>query len=144
MELHWTYMICSLFHICSKPWKWKWKVKVKSLSRVRLFATPWIVAGTRLLHPWDFPGKSTRVGCHFLLQGIFPTKGSNSGLPPCMQTLCPLSHQGSLAQNILKVCHASTYQMLIKGYRRISRLLDNKKSCLPSWRPTLGDWQQTS
>ena len=40
---------------------WKWKVKVKSLSRVRLLATPWT---TRLLHPWDFPGKSTGVGCH--------------------------------------------------------------------------------
>ena len=31
-------------------------------SRVRLFATPWIVAWTRLLHPWDFPSKSTREG----------------------------------------------------------------------------------
>ena len=28
---------------------------------------------TRLLCPWDFSGKNTRVGCHFLLQGIFPT-----------------------------------------------------------------------
>ena len=27
--------------------------------------------------PWDFPGKNTRVDCHFLLQGIFPTQGSN-------------------------------------------------------------------
>ena len=32
---------------------------------------------TRLLCPWDFPGKNTGVGCHFLLQGIFPTQGSN-------------------------------------------------------------------
>ena len=31
----------------------------------------------RLLCPWDFPGKNTGVGCHFLLQGIFPTQGSN-------------------------------------------------------------------
>ena len=31
----------------------------------------------RLLCPWDSPGKSTRVGCHFLLQGIFPTQESN-------------------------------------------------------------------
>ena len=29
---------------------------------------------TRLLCPWDFPGKNTRVGCHVLLQGIFPTQ----------------------------------------------------------------------
>ena len=45
---------------------WKWKVKGKSLSRVRLLATPW-TAGTRLLHPWDFLGKNTGVGCHCLL-----------------------------------------------------------------------------
>ena len=32
---------------------------------------------TRLLCPWDFPGKNTEVGCHFLLQGIFLTQGSN-------------------------------------------------------------------
>ena len=38
-------------------------MKVKSLSRVRLLATPWTVAR----HPWDFPGKSTGVGCHCLL-----------------------------------------------------------------------------
>ena len=35
---------------------WKWK-KVKSLSRARLFATPWTVAFTKLLRPWDFPGR---------------------------------------------------------------------------------------
>ena len=31
---------------------------------------------TRLLCPWNFPGKNTGVGCHFLLQWIFPTQGS--------------------------------------------------------------------
>jgi len=30
-----------------------------------------------LLCPWDSPGKSSGVGCHFPAQGIFPTKGSN-------------------------------------------------------------------
>ena len=50
---------------------------------------------TRLLRPWDFPGKSTGVGFHFLLQGIFLTQGSNPGLLHCRQTLYPLSHQGS-------------------------------------------------
>ena len=68
--------------------------KVKSLSPVQLFATPWIVACTKLLHPWDFQGKSTAVGCRFLLQGIFPTQGSNPGLSHCRQTLYHLSHQG--------------------------------------------------
>ena len=41
-------------------------LKVKSLSRVWLFATPWTIAYiTRLLCPWDFPGKGTGVDCHF-------------------------------------------------------------------------------
>ena len=31
----------------------------------------------RLLCPWDFPDKNTGMGCHFLLQGIFPIQGSN-------------------------------------------------------------------
>ena len=31
----------------------------------------------KLLCPWNFPGKNTGVGCHFLLQGIFPTQESN-------------------------------------------------------------------
>ena len=51
---------------------------------------------TRLLRPWDFLGKSTGVGCHFLLQRIFPTQGSNSGLPNCRQMLYCLRHHGSL------------------------------------------------
>ena len=67
-------------------------VKVKLLSCVWLFLTPWTAWSTRLLHPWDFPGKSTGVGCHFLLQGIFLTQGSNPGLPCCRQTLYRLSH----------------------------------------------------
>ena len=40
---------------------------------------------TRLLCPWDFPGKNTGVGCHFLLQGIFPTQGSNPSLLHCSE-----------------------------------------------------------
>ena len=47
----------------------------------------------RLLCPWNSPGKNSGVGCHFLLQRIFPTQGSNPGLPHCRQTLYHLSHQ---------------------------------------------------
>ena len=42
---------------------------------------------------WDSPVKDTVVGCHALLQGIFPTQGLNLGLLHCAQI--PLSHQGS-------------------------------------------------
>ena len=43
----------------------------------------------------DFPGKSIGVGCHFLLQGIFLTQGSNPDLSHCRQMLYHLSHYGS-------------------------------------------------
>ena len=48
------------------------------------------------LSPWNFSVKSIGVGCHFLLQGIFPTQGSNPGLPHCRQMLYHLSHNNLL------------------------------------------------
>ena len=38
---------------------------------------PYRLYPTRLLCPWDAPGKNTGLGCHALLQGIFPTQGSS-------------------------------------------------------------------
>ena len=55
---------------------------------------------TKLLSPWDFPGKDTGMGHHFLLQGIFPTQGSNVGLLHCRQILYQLSYKGSPANRI--------------------------------------------
>ena len=90
----------------------KVKVKVKSLIHARLFVTPWIIACTKLLRPQDFQGKSTGVGCHFLLQGIFPTQGLNPGLSLCRQTLYHLSHQGSLSYQVpLHFLHFSFLQV---------------------------------
>ena len=69
---------------------WKWSCSVMSDS--------WWPHGlqlTRLLCPWDSPDTSTGVGCHFLLQGIFPSQGLKPGLPHCRQTFYRLSHQGS-------------------------------------------------
>ena len=43
----------------------------------------------------DSPSRNTGVGCHALLQGIFPIQGSNPGLPHWRQILYHLSHQGS-------------------------------------------------
>ena len=43
----------------------------------------------------DSPGKNTGVGCHPLLQGIFPTQVWNPGLLHCRRILYHLSHQGS-------------------------------------------------
>ena len=121
---------------------------VQSLSRVRLFATPWIAARqaslwnltylqiffnhwkckicscivvllfshsvisdslgttwtepTRPLCPWDFPGKNTVVGCHYLLQGIFLTQGPNPYL----------LHLLALAGDSLPLSHLETHTLI--------------------------------
>ena len=48
-----------------------------------------------LYSAWNCPGQNTGVGSLSLLQGIFPTQGSNPGLPPCRWILYQLSHKGS-------------------------------------------------
>ena len=56
----------------------------------------WSFGPTRFRCPWNFPGKNTRVGYHFLLQEIFLTQGSNPHhlcLLNCRQLLYLLSHQ---------------------------------------------------
>ena len=55
---------------------------------------PCELQSTRLLCPWDSPGKNTRVGCYFLLQGTVLTQASNPGILHCGQILYCLSHQG--------------------------------------------------
>ena len=55
---------------------------------------------TKILCPWDFPGKNTGNGCHFLLRGLFPTQGLNSETPNCRQILYCLNHQKSLSFQI--------------------------------------------
>ena len=50
----------------SNAWKLKWSRSVVSDS-----VRPHGLQPTRLLHPWDFPGKSTGVGCHCLLRYIY-------------------------------------------------------------------------
>ena len=48
-----------------------------------------------LYSPWNSPGQNTGVGSLSLLQRIFPTQGSNPGLPHCRWNLYQLSHKGS-------------------------------------------------
>ena len=73
--------------------KKKWQEYMEVLFNcVQLFATPWTV---RLLCPWGFPGKNTGVDCHSLLQGIFPTQGSNLGFMHWRQILYCLSYHRS-------------------------------------------------
>ena len=59
--------------------------------------------------PWDSPGKNIGVGCHSLLQGIFPTQVLKPGILPCRQIIFHLSHQGSLCNFIWNKEIFSTY-----------------------------------
>ena len=68
---------------------------VLSHSVVSDSATPWTVAHQAPLVHGDSPGKNTGLGCHALLQGLFPTQGSNPGLLHCRWIIFCLSHQGS-------------------------------------------------
>ena len=70
---------CPFCHV-----KWKWK----SLSHVSL--PPY-----ELYSPWYSPDQNIGVDSLSLLQGIFPTQGSNPGLPHCRKILYQLSHKGS-------------------------------------------------
>ena len=76
--------------------KRNYRKKGKSLSCVRFFATPWTVA-CQAPPSMGFSRQEYRngVGCHFLLQGLFPTQGLSPGLPHCRWILYQLSHQGS-------------------------------------------------
>ena len=67
----------------------------QSLSHVPLFVTPMDCSPPGSSVHEDSPGKNTAVGGHALLQRIFPTQGSNPGLPHCRQILYQLSPQGS-------------------------------------------------
>ena len=78
-------------------------VAAQSLSHVKFSTCNSMLKLSRLLCPWDFPGKNTGVGCHFLLQGIFLTQGSNSCLLHWQVDSLPLSHLGSPIDTILAV-----------------------------------------
>ena len=56
----------------------------------------------RHLRPWGWILQAGTLGCHALLQGIFPTEGSNPGLPHCRWILNHLSSQGSPLCRILE------------------------------------------
>ena len=71
-QIRWQYQLCVLRRLCC----------------VWLFVTSWwAMWPTRLLCPWNFSGKNTGVGCHFLLQRIFRIQGLN----PCLLHFLPCS-----------------------------------------------------
>ena len=84
----------------------RWKEGKRGIKREKLFLSMESESESRsvmshslrphgLYSPWNSPGQNTGVGTLPLLQGIFPTQGSNPGLPHCRQILYQLSHKGS-------------------------------------------------
>ena len=94
-DAHFWRIISYWFNFINKKEKWRRSVVSDSLWTCGL-------QPTRLLCPWDSPGKSTRMGCH-LLQRIFLTQGLNLGLPNCRQMLYHLSYQGC-PSNFINSC----------------------------------------
>ena len=70
------------------------------LSRIWLLATPWTVARQAPL-PMEFSRQNTGADCHFLLQGIVPTQGSNPGLLHRQVGSSPLRYLGSCGRSVL-------------------------------------------
>ena len=92
--------------------KWKWK----SLSHVWHFATPW----TR---------PEYGVDSFSLLQGIFPTQGSNPGLPHCRRILYQLSHKGR------PFTRSREFITFISVYWRLAVDKNNRRGTLLDWIP---------
>ena len=90
-ELWGTYPIKGYYPKCTKN-------SYSSVSRSTMSDSlrPHNLSPTRLLCPWDSPGKNTGVNCHSLLQSIFPTQRSNLGLLHCRQILYCLSYREDL------------------------------------------------
>ena len=84
----------------SEPWVDVWEVTISpSLPAYSESESCSVVSDSLwprgLYSPWNSPGQNTGVGSCSLLQGIFPTQGSNPGLPHCRRILYQVSHKGS-------------------------------------------------
>ena len=79
-----------------------------------------------LPRPWDSPGKNTGVGCHFLLQEIFPTKGSNPALSPALQAnSLPFESQGKP--------NSQTTEVSSQGYMHIHEAAGAQENSAQNW-----------
>ena len=84
---------------------------------------------TRLLCPWDPPGKNTGVGCHFLLRGIFLTQGSNLCVLCLLHWQWVLQHQRHLGYPSQCINHCYNFQT-VKKQRYNCPLIDIQIACI--------------
>ena len=82
---------------CKLPFRHAKKLKLHPVHKGESESHP-VVSDSLQRHvlysPWNSPGQNTGVGSLSLLQGIFPTQGSNPGLPHCRRILYQLNHKG--------------------------------------------------
>ena len=81
---NWVHIVCICMH---------WIIKQSKSESCSVVSDSLWPHG--LYSPWNSPGQNTGVGSLSLLQGIFPTQGSNPGLLNCRRILYQLSHKGS-------------------------------------------------
>ena len=105
---------------------------------------------SRLLCLWDSPGKNTGVGCHSLLQGIFPIQGLNRGLLHCWKIPYHLGYPGSPASlGLWKNCLPRNWSLMPKSWepadrcpqeRRIRRLYSGLMQVWKAGRWCKSEW----
>ena len=104
-------LIWQEFQKTIKKRKWGHSVMSDSLQNHGLLPT-------RLLHPWDFSAKNTGVGCHFLLQGIFPDQ--NLCLLHWQLDSLPLRHQGNPFWNLIAFKNSYSSEKQLYGNIKIN------------------------
>ena len=79
-----------------------------------------------LYSSWNSPGQNTGVGSFSLLQGIFPTQGSNPGHPHCRQILYQLSDKGSPINRKIPIKTTMRYRLTLVKMAIIKKSTNNK------------------
>ena len=96
---------------------------------------PYSLWPTKFLCPQDSLGKKTWVGCHFLLQGLFPIQGSNLCLPHWQADSLPFCHLGS------------PIMWMVETKRQLNdivKVLEKKKRKENCWPKVLDQWKYLS
>ena len=118
-----TFFCCMCAYLCAQP-----------LHCARLFATLGTIV-SRPPCPGDSPGKNTGVGCHLLLQGVFPTQGSNLYLLHLVRwqvDSLPLRHLMVLDIFFKVRLPVSFWLMVLQTGQMIAFASTRRKSGLPS------------
>ena len=92
----------------------------------------------RLLCPWNFPGKNTGAGCHFLLQGIFLTQGSNSCISRWILLAAPPGKSCTTSTGLYNYLHKCPSNSIIQSicYQTFTEHIQCARHC-PSLRGSM-------